>query len=220
MDTSIIIPFHNEEESCTRVISEIQTLYPHAEIIAINDGSTDNTGHLLSSIPRIKIIVFDKLKGQSAAIWEGLYKASREICVVMDGDGECDPRDIKNLVHALSYADFACGYRVKRKRSLANAMGSKIANTIRRKVTGDHARDTGAMKAVRKNHIKHLHFFDGIHRFIPAFLENAGLSVIEVPLRPRQRLGGTTKYTLGKRAINGIFDLYNVKKILMAKKNG
>ena len=81
----------------------------------------------------------------------------------------------------------------------------------------DRARDTGAMKLVRKHHVAHLHLFDGMHRFVPSFLQNAGLSMTEIALNPRKRFGGTTKYSVYTRGLRGIKDLYAVKKILKTR---
>lgn len=213
MSFSIIIPVFNEEESIGFVLDEIREHHPEAEIIVIDDGSTDGTAGIARG-KNVRVVSHGQNLGQSHATWNGLHAASHELCVLMDGDGECDPKDIKKLIEAAGSADFVCGYRVNRKRSLLNRMASKVGNSIRRLVTGDSAQDTGAMKLIRKKHIKHLHLFDGMHRFIPSFLKHNGLIMSETPISPRKRIGGKTKYTVHERALRGIKDLHTVNRIL------
>lgn len=217
MSFSIIIPVYNEEESIGFVLDELGKLYPKAEILVINDGSDDDTSNVVSLRENVKLLSFDKRRGQSHATWHGLTHASHEVCVLMDGDGECDPTDIQTILNTMENYDFCCGYRMNRKRNLLNRTSSVFANKIRQLILGDRARDTGAMKGVRKKHIYLLPKFEGLHRFIPTFLHHAGLSMKEVPLHTRKRIGGRTKYTLHKRALAGIVDILHVKKLLTNK---
>ena len=199
-NVSIIIPFHNEAECVAKVISELHMLRPNDEIVAIDDGSTDGTLEILRSFNDVVTIPFSAHSGQSAAIWHGLQTASHEICVIIDGDGECDPNDIDKFIVTLSECDFVCGYRVDRKRSVAHVVASRVANVVRKLVTGDNVRDTVAMKAIKKSHTKHLIPFDGMHRFIP--------------LNSRLRISGHSKYSIYSRARAGLFDLIGVRWLI------
>lgn len=215
---SIIIPFYNEEGCVEKVLSELQNVRPEDHIIAVNDGSTDTTYKKLLECeklnPLLTVLSLDKNMGQSAAIWKGLTYTKSEICVLMDGDGECNPADIQKLIDALETADFACGYRVSRERSKWNIFSSRFSNLIRRIVTKDGVRDTGAMKVILTEHVQHIKYFPGMHRFIPALLKNAGLNSREIPIYGRQRIAGETKYTSYKRAFQGMCDLVIIKKLL------
>lgn len=214
MKFSIIIPVHNEEESIGFVLDEVEKMHPTAEILVVNDGSTDRTQTIVSERKNVTLLSFAERKGQSHATWHGLNQASHELCVLMDGDGECDPQDIHKLLEASLQADFVCGYRINRKRSIVNRAASKIANRVRSIFTRDSARDTGAMKLIRKSHLPHLHLFEGMHRFIPSFLESAGLTLIEVPIQARKRFAGKTKYTIHTRTLHGLVDIVRVKGLL------
>jgi dolichol-phosphate mannosyltransferase len=108
--------------------------------------------------------------------------------------------------------DFICGVRRKRQDTWGRRIGSKWANAIRRFTLGDHATDTGCtLKAMRREHVKHLIPFNGMHRYIPALLGGAGLKMGEVLVNHRPRRFGVSKYTLGGRALRGIWDLVGVR---------
>jgi dolichol-phosphate mannosyltransferase len=212
---SIIIPFFNEEESAGPVLSELLRLHPGAEIIAVDDGSTDRTAGVIASFPSVTPLFFHRNLGQSAAVYAGLLRATAPVCVMMDGDGQNDPADIPALVAALAEADMACGYRLRRRDSWQRRAASRTANGIRRALLHDGVRDTGcSLKAMRREHVCLLVPFNGLHRFLPAFLRHAGLRIVQVPVNHRPRTRGVSKYTIGGRALRGIRDLLGVRWLL------
>jgi dolichol-phosphate mannosyltransferase len=134
---------------------------------------------------------------------------------MMDGDGQNDPADIPALVAALPQADFVCGYRRKRNDSWQKRVASRIANYIRMSVLHDGCRDTGCtLKAIRREHVRFLVPFNALHRFIPALLCSAGLTMIEVPANHRPRRFGVSKYTVAGRAWRGLRDLFGVRWLI------
>ncbi len=214
-DISIIVPFYNEAESIPDLLAEIVKACPGAEIVAVDDGSTDATNRILRDTPGIQIVSFPVNRGQSAALYAGLRRASGRVCVMLDGDGQNDPADIPALVAALSDSDLACGWRRNRRDTWNRRVASRVANSIRRAFLKDGIRDTGcSLKALRREHIDFLVPFNGLHRYIPALLRNAGLRLVEVPVNHRPRLRGVSKYTIGGRALRGIRDLFGVSWLL------
>ncbi len=214
-ELSVIVPFYNEAENVGELLREIRAACPGAEIVAIDDGSTDGTTELLHSEPGIRTVFFPANRGQSAALYAGLRQARGRICVMLDGDGQNDPADIPALVAALAQADLACGWRRNRRDTWNRRAASRIANRVRRAFLNDGIRDTGcSLKALRREHVDLLVPFNGLHRFIPALLRNAGLRLVEVPVNHRPRLRGVSKYTIGGRALRGIRDLFGVSWLL------
>lgn len=212
---SIIIPFFNEEENVADVLGEVIACQPHAEIIAVNDASVDNTWREMEKFPSVRRFSFVRNLGQSAAFYHGLHMATGDICVMMDGDGQNDPADIQTLLQATEFADVVCGYRRKRMDSIGKRIASRLANRIRRSILMDGIRDTGcSLKAMRREHVRFLMPFNGLHRFLPAVLKNAGLSICEVAVNHRPRMKGVSKYTVGGRAIRGLRDLFGVQWLL------
>lgn len=96
---SCIVPAHNEENRITTVL---RTLIAHpliTEVIAVNDGSSDNTGQVLQSIQGIRCISYTPNKGKSHAVLEGLQAASYDIILMIDADlVGLTEEDITNLV--------------------------------------------------------------------------------------------------------------------------
>lgn len=212
---SVVIPFYNEEENVAELLREIRLACPGAEIVAVDDGSTDATQARILTEPNVRLVALGRNLGQSAALYAGLHRASGEICVMLDGDGQNDPADIPAMVGALEQADVACGYRKSRQDTWNRRAASRIANGIRRWFLQDGIRDTGcSLKAMRRDHVGYLVPFNGMHRYIPALLKNAGLSIVEVPVHHRPRLRGVSKYTIGGRAWRGIRDLIGVSWLL------
>lgn len=212
---SIIIPFFNEEENVTEVLREVADTCPGAEIIAVDDGSTDETRRRIEAFPGAVLVSAGRNLGQSAALYQGLVRASRPICVMMDGDGQNDPADIPALVAALEKADVVCGYRATRRDTWQRRVASRIANRVRSSLLGDGVRDTGcSLKAMRREHLPCLVPFNGLHRFLPAFWRSAGLSLVEIPVNHRPRVRGQSKYTIGGRALRGLYDLIGVAWLL------
>ena len=216
---SIVVPFYNEEEAAKEVLEEIVATNPGAEVLAINDGSSDNTWNIISSVPGVTALQFAVNRGQSAAMYAGARQASRPIIVFIDGDGQNDPADIPKLVAALGDdADVVCGYRAKRKDTASRRWASKFANAIRRMFVNDGLRDTGcSLKAFKREGVDHLVPFNGMHRFLAAQFIKGGMKIVETPVNHRGRLAGESKYTNFNRAIRGIYDLFGIKWLLNRK---
>jgi len=212
---SIIIPFFNEEENVEMVLRETRATNPHAEIIAVDDGSTDCTAMKIGAFSDVRLISQPKNMGQSAALYTGLLHASHELCALMDGDGQNDPADIPTLLrHAASY-DVVCGYRKNRQDSGQIKVASRIANRVRKLFTGDSIRDAGCtLKILRKEHMRFIIPFNEMQCYMVAMLEHAGLRVGEFPVNHRARRFGRSKYTISRRAWRGIWDLIGVQWLL------
>jgi dolichol-phosphate mannosyltransferase len=212
---SIIIPFYNEEENVIPVLEEVRLCQPEAEVVAVDDGSRDSTLEKIRSFPGVICLTFPRNHGQSAAFYHGLHRATGDVCVMMDGDGQNDPADIAALLAHMDQGDVVCGYRRTRRDSWSKRAASRIANHIRKTVLGDGIRDTGcSLKAVRREHLRYLVPFNAMHRFIPALLVNCGLKIVEVPVNHRHRTRGVSKYTVAGRALRGLRDLLGVRWFL------
>lgn len=212
---SVVVPFYNEGANVDAVLAEIQDALPGAEIVAVDDGSSDDTWDRIRRFPAVNPVRHPRNLGQSAAFCSGLRQAGRELCVLMDGDGQNDPRDVPRLLEALPGADLVCGVRVSRRDPWNRRAASRFANAVRRMVLHDGATDTGcSLKAFRREHAEILVPFNGLHRYIPAFFASAGLRIVEVPVSHRPRREGTSKYTNLGRGVRGLHDLIGVRWLL------
>lgn len=215
---SVVVPLFNEEENVPLLQAELMAALAGLkfEIIFVDDGSVDRTVDRIVPLPEVRVIRFAKNSGQSAAMYAGLQAARGAVAVLIDGDLQNDPADIRQLLAAIEGgADLACGYRAQRKDTTVKRLTSRIANAVRSRFTKDGVRDTGCtLKAMRRECISALIPFKGMHRFIPALVKGAGYSLVEIPVNHRPRKFGQSKYGLGNRAVRATVDMFGVRWLL------
>src|SRR4026208_1627128 len=201
---SVIVPVYNEEENVPILQAELKAALRTIdhEFIFVDDGSADQTVERIEAAPNLRVIRFEKNAGQSAAIYAGLQAARGAIVVLIDGDLQNDPADIPKLIGEISRgADLVCGYRAQRRDTRVKQLTSRIANFVRSRFTKDGVRDTGCtLKAMRRECVRTLVPFKGMHRFIPALVKGAGYRLVELPVNHRPRRFGQSKYGFGNRA--------------------
>ena len=215
---SVVVPLFNEEENVAILQEELATALRGIdhEIIFVDDGSTDRTLTRLTKSPEVRVLRFEKNAGQSAAIYAGANAARGATVLLIDGDLQNDPADIPRLLAEVERgADLVCGYRAQRRDTLIKRLTSRIANFVRSRFTRDGVRDTGCtLKAMRRECLRTLVPFKGMHRFIPALIKGAGYRLVEVPVNHRARRFGTSKYGLGNRAVRATIDMFGVRWLL------
>ena len=217
---SEVVPFFNEEDCVEFVLREIVACKPDAEVVGVDDGSTDRTWERMQTVPGVTPLRLTRNRGQSGALFAGLSFASGDILVMLDGDGQNDPADIAKLLELIrsGTCDVAVGRRANRKDTWSRRAASRIANGVRRWFIHDGISDTGcSLKAIHRDHVDLLVPFNGLHRFLPAIFTHAGLRVAEIDVNHRERKAGVSKYTNFDRAIRGIYDLIGVCWLLKRK---
>lgn len=216
-DFSVVVPFYNEAANVRFVLEELRAALPDAEIIAVDDGSTDQTWPRILAVPGVRGLRLTRNLGQSGAIYHGLRACTRPVCGLMDGDGQNDPANFQALLAEFrrGNADVVCGYRANRNDSWDRRAASRFANALRRRWLDDGVQDTGcSQKVFRREAIALLVPFRGMHRYLPALFKQAGLKIGEVPVLHRTRRAGASKYTNWARAFAGIYDLIGVAWLL------
>ncbi|MGC8763696.1 MAG: glycosyltransferase family 2 protein [Acidobacteriota bacterium] len=204
---SVVVPVYNEEENLPVLLREIrETLDPLGrpyEVVFVDDGSRDRSLEVLKGLlpenPMVRVVVFEKNAGQTAAMDAGLRAARGEILVTLDADLQNDPHDIPLLLQEIGRFDVVVGYRAVRQDSLVKRITSKVGNGARNWLTKEQIRDTGcSLKAFRREAVARLKLFKGMHRFLPTLCKMEGFTVTEVKVNHRPRVHGKTKY--------GVFD--------------
>jgi len=97
---SIVIPAKNESATIGAVVTAARDAYPDAEIIVVDDGSSDTTGEIASSAGATLVRHPESL-GNGAAVKSGARAAQGDIIALMDGDGQHDPAAIAPLLQKL-----------------------------------------------------------------------------------------------------------------------
>ncbi len=221
---SVVIPIFNEAGNIERLHKELtaalQGIGRDYEVIAINDGSKDNSAELLNAVQardhRWHIIHFRRNFGQTAAMSAGFDAARGEIVVTMDADLQNDPQDIARILAKFDEGyDIVSGWRQNRKEPfLLRRLPSSIANRIISHSTGTRLHDYGCtLKAYHFDVVKGVQLYGELHRFIPALASQMGVRVAEVPVADRARRWGSSKYGFG-RTFKVILDLIVVVFLL------
>lgn len=132
---SIIIPAKNEAEAIGDVVATAKEAFPDAEIIVVNDGSTDSTGDTAAAAGAT-VLNHPESLGNGAAIKSGARAAHGEVLAFMDGDGQHDARDFQRLLARLDEGyDMVIGARDTAShanigRYFANGLYNKIASLV------------------------------------------------------------------------------------------
>jgi len=217
---SIIIPLYNEGLSIRYVLPEILHHHPSADIIVVDDGSTDDSVQQLRAFPDIRVLSLHGNQGQGFAVYNGLLAAKSDLCLIVDADGQYYPNEFHLLLKCLDNNDLVCGYRLRRAEGFRTLFVSKIANYVRRLIFSDGVIDTGAIKALRRHAaVKYLFPFKGMHRYIPSIFAHHKLKIAQIPITHRARMAGKSKYRNGTRLKDAVGDFITVARHLSNKKD-
>ena len=114
-NVSILIPIFNEEAVVKDTIKRIKEIVPEAEIIAINDGSSDKTYQILKTIKNIKVLNHPYNLGYGASLKDGIRNATKDWIVITDADGTYPLEDIPKLIQDTNSYDMVVGARIGEK---------------------------------------------------------------------------------------------------------
>lgn len=217
MDISVIIPAYNEGSSVKILFDKLKEVLDRQErdyeIIFVDDGSTDNTYKVLSTIKDscLKIIRFERNHGLTAALDIGFKCATGKILITMDADLQNDPEDITEFLLAIKKYDAVCGWRIHRKDPFLKVVTSKFANFVRNKLSGENIRDSACtFRIYRKEALDKVKLYEGMHRFLPTLLKIEGAKVGELEIKHHPRKYGKSKFGLMNRLWVPFIDLLAV----------
>lgn len=222
MKCLLIIPAYNEAENITSVISEIRSLQPLVDLIVVDDGSTDATS-ALAERAGVRVLKLPFNLGYGAAVQSGLLygvEAGYDLCVLIDGDGQHDPKYIVDLIAPVEagLADITLGsrflgkadYSIPLARRLGILLFRKLASLITRQQITD---PTSGFQALN-NRLMRFFVNDNYPYDFPDAdtlirLYFAGFKIKEVPVTIRPRLRGESMHTAART-------LYYVYKMLFS----
>jgi len=227
VDLSVVLPVYNEAESLPSVIPELsailQGIGQSYEIVAVDDGSSDDSVRILRELqvqePNLRIVVFRRNFGQTAAFAAGFDHSRGDIIVTLDADGQNDPDDIPQLLGVLDTGnyDLVNGWRKDRKEPLlTRRLPSIAANWLIARASGVHLHDRGcSLKAMRCDLVKQMNLYGELHRFIPEVASLVGARITEIPVHDRPRKAGRSKYGALSRTPRVILDLVTISFLLV-----
>jgi glycosyltransferase involved in cell wall biosynthesis len=222
---SIVVPFHNEQESITELYDRLTAVMEAAgecfELVFVDDGSRDQTFHLLREIAaidsRVVVVKLSRNFGQTSALAAGFDHAQGEYVIAMDGDLQHDPDDIPAFIEKIHEGyDIVSGWRKVRIDNLVmRRIPSRCANWLMSKLSGVDLHDFGTTyKAYRRELIEQVPLYgEGMHRFIPALASWYGARICEIPIKNINRDKGKSHYGI-TRTFRVFFDLITIRFLL------
>ncbi len=220
---SVIIPVYNEAKTILNIVKIVLERPETAEIIIIDDASTDNTKEQLEFIkdnPKIKLLYQEKNCGKGAAITRGFELATADFVIIQDADNEYTPEDYPLVLEPLvnNKADVCYGSRFMctpgMVRFFMHEMGNKFLTLLSNIFTDIHLSDMETCyKAFKREVIQNINLESkrfGIEVEMTAKLAKARcLRIYEVPISYNPR-----RYDEGKKITwkDGISAIYHIVK--------
>lgn len=131
---SVVLPVRNERAQIAALVRELRRLLPSAELIVVDDGSTDGSGAAAAEAGA-RVITHPYSIGNGAAVKRGIRAARGERVLLMDGDGQHNPQDAPKLLALAERYDLVVGARGYRSqadpfRAAANWAYNRLASYV------------------------------------------------------------------------------------------
>jgi dolichol-phosphate mannosyltransferase len=215
-----VLPSYNEADNLPEVIKELtehlDQLFITWSILIVDDGSTDDTRNVIDAIskadPRVSMLTFRRNRGKSAALQAAFDVVDSDLVLLMDADGQDDPRALPSLLEQIDGGfDLVTGQRETRNDRTVKRTTSKLYNYATRKATGVDGKDfNSGYKLMRGEVVQNISMYGELHRYIPILATWSGFKATEVPVNHRERAHGVTKFGIN-RFWRGMLDLFTVK---------
>jgi glycosyltransferase involved in cell wall biosynthesis len=213
---SIILPAKNEAASLRSLLLKIRELMPDAELIVVNDGSTDDTVEICRQYGTM-LVTHPYSMGNGAAVKSGARAACGEILVFMDADGQHQPQDIPLLLDKLNQGyDMAVGARSRRSqagmhRAVANGFYNRLASWM----VGQKVDDlTSGFRAVRADKFrKFLYMLPNGFSYpttITMCFFRAGYAVGYVPIDALKRIGSSSHMRIVRDGVRFLLIIFKI----------
>ena len=192
---SVIMPARNESGAIKTVIESVLKTVPGAEVLVVDDGSTDETA-AIAEAAGARVITHHYSIGNGAAIKTGARSAKGAIFVFMDADGQHSPSDIPRLIGLIDQGfDMVVGARNSESQASAGrGLANRVYNRLATYMTGQRIPDlTSGFRAVKANRFREFLYllpngFSYPTTITMAFFR-AGYSVAYVPIIAAERTG-------------------------------
>jgi undecaprenyl-phosphate 4-deoxy-4-formamido-L-arabinose transferase len=206
---SFIIPCYNSEKTIESVVEEIKkSVFDRAkdayEIILINDYSSDGVWKVIKDIskrdPNVKGICFSKNYGQHSALMAGYNKATGDIVVSLDDDGQTPANEVYSLIDKVEEGyDVVYAFYSHKMHGFARNMGTKLNNYMCEKLLG---KPKGLMItsffAAKKFIVDEIIQYKNSYAYIPGLVLRVTRNIGSVPVKHREREIGKSGYSFLK----------------------
>lgn len=195
---TILIPAYNEAETLGDVLSALTSLYPTAEILVVDDGSTDGTSDIATQAGA-RVVRHPYNKGNGASVKTGLRQATGDVVLIFDADGQHEAQDIGRLLDCLDEYDLVVGARDENSQTdFGRRLYHHLLNMLATYLSGQTVPDatSGFRAARRADLMQFIHLLpNGFSTPVTTTLGfiKAGYSVKFLPTTMLKRQGGSSK---------------------------
>ena len=224
---TLVLPCYNEADRLPRTLEGFLAHLPRsAEVVLVDDGSTDGTGEIAHAAaaadPRVRVLQRERNHGKGFSVRIGMLAAAGDLVVFTDADGSYAPSEVDRVVDALEDAPVAIAVRRAELVAgrLARRMASRGFNLAVRSVLDLPFADTQAgLKGFRRQAARQVFgrarvdgfAFDAEALFLARRL---GIEVVEVPVWAEDRSG--SKVRLALDAARMLQDMRQVRRAAAA----
>lgn len=220
----VIVPAWNESGTIRQVVLGLRDCLPEADVVVIDDGSTDTTAHLVPPWATVLSLPFNL--GIGGAMQTGFRYAALngyDVAIQVDGDGQHPSEEVVKLLQPVQNgeADIVVGSRFLDSSAdaypqpFARRMGIRWLSLVLKVLTGKRFTDcTSGFRATNRRVIEaYAHWYpdDYPEPEVILLLDRARFRVKEVPVRMHERAGGETSIPL----VKGIFYVIKVSVALV-----
>ena len=205
---SVFFPCYNDEASIGRMVDvAVATLervgVSDAEVIVINDGSTDGSAAVLAELaqrePRLRVVTHERNRGYGGALLSGFDAATRQWVFYTDGDGQFDPAELELLVQRASDdVDVVQGFKLRRADGPVRAVIGRVYHRFVSFFFGLKIRDTDCdFRLIRRSALDRVtlvHTTGVICVELVRKLQDAGARFTEVGVHHYRRVHGTSEF--------------------------
>jgi glycosyltransferase involved in cell wall biosynthesis len=205
---SVFFPCYNDETTIADLVRvAVATLdrigVCDAEVIVVNDGSTDRSAAVLAElhheVPMLRVVTHERNRGYGGALLSGFATSTKQWVFYTDGDGQFDPAELELLVqHASDDVDVVQGYKLRRADGIARAVIGRVYHRFVKFCFGLKIRDTDCdFRLLRKSTLDRVtlvHTTGVICVELVRKLQDAGARFTEVGVHHYRRLHGSSEF--------------------------
>lgn len=228
-ELSLFFPFYNEEKKAAEAIDVAYQILPTLglekyEVIAIDDGSKDETGSILESLkknkyPNLTVFHHQPNRGYGAALKTGLYESHYEWICFTDGDLQFDLKEIPIFLNKADVADLVVGTYIKRATNWVRRLNTFLWNILVRFMFAIRVKDIDCgFKLIKKEVLQKIAPLESDGAFVTTELlakaQKAGFRTVEVSVHHYPDSVGGSTGAQPKVIIKAFIDLLKLWKKL------